>query len=179
MPDAADTGAGGEPQGPVNPPILIAVNQGLITAFDAAAPINDPLATVDIPPPPNPHPIIKAFFDAHPKCSALIVPFDGSGDNGNAWEAFPACNTKTDLSDWKVLEDITLNQDVLVAADQIALAALERQCRDWINNDGGYGHVAIMRHGRVYLSTNIRVTSSENHKARYQLASLCIPTTTP
>lgn len=177
MPDAADTGTGGEPQETVNPLAAIA-------AFDAAAPVNaaaepplNPLIFIPIAQ-PNPHPIIKAFFDAHPKCSALIVPFDGSGDDGSCSHAFAACNTKTDLSDWKVLEDIQLSDDELVAADQIALAALDRQGHDWINNDGGYGHVAIMRHGRVYLSTNIRVTSSENYKARYQLASLCTPSST-
>lgn len=164
MPDTADTGSSGE----ISPAAQAAINRA-IAAFDAAS---------EQPPPNNPHPIIKAFFETNPKATALIVRFDGSGDNGNTDPAVAACNVQKDISDYKELEDITLTPDVFQAADDIAMAALDRQGHDWVNNDGGYGYVAILRHGRVYLSTNVGFTSSENHKARYNLSTLCTPTTT-
>lgn len=112
---------------------------------------------------------LRRFFEGCPSIAAIVCEFAGSGDSGQIDDVMAV--KYYDPEDGSVgarVEAAMINSD-RVAAEEVALAALERQGVDWYNNDGGQGVVAITRDGQIHCRTEQNYVVCNTYNAKFLL----------
>lgn len=102
--------------------------------------------------------------------AAIVCEFDGSGDSGSIAEIGSVKEYCENDNSFGVLCSDMIVASVHDAAEALAYAALEHQGHDWYNNDGGFGHVAILKDGRIICDTRVRYTKSTQHTNHFKLS---------
>lgn len=104
--------------------------------------------------------------------AAIVCEFAGEGDSGSVECAQVANSYNENTNHFEVCENNSIDRDVEEASKELTYQALEKQGIDWYNNDGGFGHVAILKDGRIICDTNERYTQSTNHTCQFKVSGL-------